>query len=84
MSLSEQEYLAYLTEHGTYCEASLKLEERMTKRKEAWTDERNTSRIASIRSAFFGGDEEQCSRLMRRETERLMEEYRSLAAEESS
>ena len=82
MSLSEQEYLAFLTEHGEYYEASLKLEERMRKRKEAWTDERNASRIASIRSAFFAGDREQYSRLMQRETERLKEEYRNDASEE--
>ena len=82
MGLSEQEYLAFLTEHGEYYETSLKLEERMTKRREAWTDERNASRISSIRSAFFSGDREQYSRLMRRETERLREEYRIFAAED--
>ena len=57
MRLSEQEYLAFLTEHGEYYEASLKLEKRVTARKEAWTGRRNNSRIASIRSAFFAGEE---------------------------
>ncbi len=74
--------LAFLTEHGEYYEASLKLEERVTARKEAWTGRRNNSRIASIRSAFFAGEEEQCGRLMRQETGRLMEEYRDYVAGE--
>ncbi|HJA92260.1 MAG TPA: hypothetical protein H9717_03965 [Candidatus Eisenbergiella merdipullorum] len=82
MRLSEQEYLAFLTEHGEYYEASLKLEEQVTARKEAWTDARNSSRIASIRSAFFAGEEEQCGRLMQQETGRLMEAYQDYAAEE--
>ena len=82
MRLSEQEYLAFLTEHGEYYEASLKLEERMTARKKAWTDARNSSRIASIRSAFFAGEEDLCGRLMRQETGRLMEEYRDYVAGE--
>ncbi|HJC24021.1 MAG TPA: hypothetical protein H9761_09985 [Candidatus Eisenbergiella merdavium] len=82
LRLSEQEYLAFLTEHGEYYEASLKLEERMTARRQAWTDERNASRIASIRSAFFAGEEEQCALLMRQETNRLTDEYRDYAAEE--
>ena len=82
MRLSEQEYLAFLTEHGEYYEASLKLEKRVTARKEAWTGRRNNSRIASIRSAFFAGEEEQCGRLLRQETGRLMEEYRDYVAGE--
>ncbi|HJC57520.1 MAG TPA: hypothetical protein H9700_09165 [Candidatus Eisenbergiella intestinipullorum] len=82
LQLSEKEYLDFLTAHGEYYEASLKLEERVTAGKTSWTDVRNSSRIASIRSAFFAGQEEQCARLMRQETGRLMEEYRDYVTQE--
>lgn len=80
LALPEPEYLSFLTEHGEYYEASLKLEEKVVARKQEWTDYRNNSRLASIRSAFFAGEEETCAQMMRQETGRLMEAYRDYVA----
>lgn len=74
--LKEPDYLNFLTEHPEYYEASLRLEERMVARRAAWTDSRNESEIASMKSAFFAGEEETCARLMNEELDRLKEAYR--------
>ena len=76
LHLKEPEYLNFLMEHEEYYEASLKLEKQVVERRNAWTDIRNESTIASIRGAFFAGEEETCSRLMGEEMERLKDAYR--------
>ena len=81
MYMSEAEYLEYLTENETYYDASLELENQVAERKQQWTDVRNESVLASIRSAFFAGEEAECSRLMEEETERLKDAYRDYVAQ---
>lgn len=76
LHLKEAEYLHFLTEHEEYYEASLKLEAQVVERENTWTDIRNESAIASMRGAFFAGEEETCGRLMREEMERLKDAYR--------
>ena len=71
----------YLTENETYYDASLELENQVAERKQQWTDVRNESVLASIRSAFFAGEEAECSRLMEEETERLKDAYRDYVAQ---
>ncbi len=76
LSVTEAEYINFLTAHPDYYEASLRVEKQMSVRREAWVDARNDSVIASMKGAFFSGNEEECGRLMEAEMERMKEEYR--------
>lgn len=76
LHLKEQDYLEFLTTHPEYHEASLKLEEQVVERESSWTNVRNDSPVAAMKSAFFAGEEETCGRLMAEEMERLKEVYR--------
>lgn len=76
LHLKEPDYLEFLAAHPEYHDASLKLEEQVVERKAGWTDIRNDSPVAAMRSAFFAGEEETCNRLMAEEMERLKEVYR--------
>lgn len=76
MYMKESEYLNFLTEHPDYYETSLRVERKMSRMKEAWVDARNESVIASMKGAFFSGEEEECSRLMETELEKMKETYR--------
>ena len=76
MYMKEPEYLNFLTEHPDYYETSLRVERQMSKRKESWVNARNESVIASMKGAFFSGEEAECSRLMENELDSMKEKYR--------
>lgn len=76
MYMKEAEYLNFLTEHPDYYETSLRVERRMSERKASWVDERNDSVVASIKGAFFAGEEQECTRLMEEELDSMKEKYR--------